>query len=649
MAFGQYFDHGLDFLPKGGAGQVVIDGVDIPGPVASNFTDLTRGSLAEPLASADDIPQHINKTSAYVDQNQVYGSNMIVGQLLRESDGNHGYGSRILMGADDPSASGFELMSTLRELLDHHREAGTLFTGPGLPTGGITIDGYYPTLWNSATNNYDAATVRALAGNFMGSSHALLLDTNPVINLLDHYVGGDGRTNENVTLTSMHTIWARNHNFHIDTLLDAGFAGTTEELFQAAKMVNEAEYQRVVFTEFADALIGGIQGVGDHGFEAYNAEATAGISHEFAAAVYRIGHSLIGDTITVKGDDGQNYSVNLFDAFLNPSNDVFTPEQLIQLQAMGYDPQPGYEQLGTGAILAGIVEQPAEEVDFNIVDAVRNDLVRIRADLFAFNVARGRDVGLGTLNQVKASLQNSTDPYVKFAVGFLSANGGSVNPYSSWQDFQTRNGLTDIVIAQFMAAYPDLVLRADQINAFKAINGDIVAVQAPASSRASTGSISGSAALPKRISTAAWPARLSGQSCMNNSTVCRRPIASTTRSASTTSISTKTSSTDRNSPTSSNATPVSPVFRRIYSRPISKTARTMRTTMTIRITMMRMTAPSTTTTTTTMRTTAAASMTMRTTPTKNPTTRRMMIRTTTMTAMMMGTWSRRPPRSQPRH
>ena len=477
MAFGQYFDHGLDFLPKGGAGQVVIDGVDIPGPVASNFTDLTRGSLAEPLASADDIPQHINKTSAYVDQNQVYGSNMIVGQLLRESDGNHGYGSRILMGADDPSASGFELMSTLRELLDHHREAGTLFTGPGLPTGGITIDGYYPTLWNSATNNYDAATVRALAGNFMGSSHALLLDTNPVINLLDHYVGGDGRTNENVTLTSMHTIWARNHNFHIDTLLDAGFAGTTEELFQAAKMVNEAEYQRVVFTEFADALIGGIQGVGDHGFEAYNAEATAGISHEFAAAVYRIGHSLIGDTITVKGDDGQNYSVNLFDAFLNPSNDVFTPEQLIQLQAMGYDPQPGYEQLGTGAILAGIVEQPAEEVDFNIVDAVRNDLVRIRADLFAFNVARGRDVGLGTLNQVKASLQNSTDPYVKFAVGFLSANGGSVNPYSSWQDFQTRNGLTDIVIAQFMAAYPDLVLRADQINAFKAINGDIVAVQ----------------------------------------------------------------------------------------------------------------------------------------------------------------------------
>ncbi|MDH4440131.1 MAG: peroxidase family protein [Rhizobium sp.] len=476
MAFGQYFDHGLDFLPKGGAGKVIIDGADIPGPTAANFTDLTRGSLADPLESATDVPEHTNKVSPYVDQNQVYGSNASVGQFLRESDGNGGVGSHILMGPEDPSAPGFHLMSTLRELLDHHRMAGTVFEGPGLNAGKTLLE-YYPTLWTQA-GGYNMTVVRELAGDFMGSSHALLLDANPIISPLDHYIGGDGRANENFTLTSMHTIWARNHNFHVDKLADAGFEGTPEELFQAAKMVNEAEYQRVVFTEFADALIGGIQGNGSHGFEAYNDQASASISHEFAAAVYRIGHSLIGDTITVKGEDGQNYSVNLFDAFLNPTNDVFTPEQLVQLQQMGYDPQPGYEQLGTGAILSGIVEQPAEDVDFNVVDAVRNDLVRIRADLFAFNVARGRDVGLGTLNQVKADLQASTDPYIKFAVEFLEENGGSMNPYSSWQDFQQRNGLTDTVLAQFIAAYPDLVLQAGQIDAFKAINGNIVAVQA---------------------------------------------------------------------------------------------------------------------------------------------------------------------------
>jgi Ca2+-binding RTX toxin-like protein len=475
MAFGQYFDHGLDFLPKGGAGKVIIDGADIPGPTAANFTDLTRGSLASPLQSASNTPQHINKTSPFVDQNQVYGSNIIVGQFLRESDGNKGVGSHILMGPEDPSAPGFQLMSTLRELLDHHRAAGTVFEGPGLGTGKTLME-YYPTLWTEA-GGYNMTVVRQLAGDFMGSTHALLLDANPVISPLDHYIGGDGRANENFTLTSMHTIWARNHNFHVEKLQAAGFEGTPEELFQAAKMVNEAEYQRVVFTEFADALIGGIQGNGSHGFEGYNDTADAGISHEFAAAVYRIGHSLIGDTITVKGPDGQNVSVNLFDAFLNPTNDVFTESELAALRARGYDPKPGYEQLGTGAILAGIVEQPAEDVDFNVVDAVRNDLVRIRADLFAFNVARGRDVGLGTLNQVKADLKASTDPYIKFAVEFLEANGGSMNPYSSWQDFQQRNGISNVVLAQFMAAYPDLVLQADQIAAFKAINGNIVAVQ----------------------------------------------------------------------------------------------------------------------------------------------------------------------------
>ncbi|MBC2775052.1 calcium-binding protein [Rhizobium sp. AQ_MP] len=475
MAFGQYFDHGLDFLPKGGAGKVIIDGADIPGPTAANFTDLTRGSLASQLQSASDTPEHLNKTSPYVDQNQVYGSNAIVGQFLRESDGAGGVGSRILMGPEDPSAPGFQLMSTLRELLDHHRGAQTVFEGLGLGAGKTLME-YYPTLWTQA-GGYNMTVVRELAGNFMGSSHALLLDANPMISPLDHYIGGDGRANENFTLTSMHTIWARNHNFHVDKLQAAGFEGTPEELFQAAKMVNEAEYQRVVFTEFADALIGGIQGNGSHGFEAYNDQATASISHEFAAAVYRIGHSLIGDTITVKGANGQNVSVNLFDAFLNPTNDVFTESELAALRARGYDPKPGYEQLGTGAILSGIVEQPAEDVDFNVVNAVRNDLVRIRADLFAFNVARGRDVGLGTLNQVKADLKASTDPYIKFAVEFLEANGGSMNPYSSWQDFQQRNGLSDVVLAQFIAAYPDLVLQADQIAAFKAINGNIVTVQ----------------------------------------------------------------------------------------------------------------------------------------------------------------------------
>ncbi|MGL5011383.1 MAG: peroxidase family protein, partial [Paracoccaceae bacterium] len=414
------------------------------------------------------IPQHINKTSPFVDQNQTYGSNALVGQFLRESDGEQGVGMRMLGGEPDPSAPEFDLLPTLRDLIMHHWDADTVFVDPSLPGGAVSFRTYFDGLVDPGTGAINAAMVSAMSGNFMGSGHALLLDANPYINLLDHRVAGDGRANENFALTSIHTVWARNHNFHVENLLANGFEGTQEEVFQAAKMLNESEYQRVVFTEFSDMLIGGIRGTGDHGWGGYNPDADASISYEFASAVYRVGHSLIGQTLTVIGADGQPQDVPLFDAFLNPTND---PAAFTAPLPPGYVPQPGYAQHGVSAIVAGTARQEAEEIDFNIVDAVRNDLVRINADLFAFNVARGWDVGIGTLNQVRAMLKASTDPYVMEAVGFA----GNLDPYTSWADFQTRNNLSNAVIAQFIEAYPDLVLTdpAD-IAAFAAANPDIV-------------------------------------------------------------------------------------------------------------------------------------------------------------------------------
>ncbi|MFJ5368685.1 peroxidase family protein, partial [Bosea sp. CER48] len=482
MAFGQYFDHGLDFIPKNAVnGTVQIGAPGIGQPGQGNPADLTRGEV---FAIDDEgVPQHLNKTSTFVDQNQAYGSHSLIGQFLRQGDGEGGLTSYLLKGAPDPSNPSFSLLPTLREAIQHHWDNNTVFTDPSLPGGQIAFRTYYSNypVSETATGNligpdgaFDPQVYGKLANNFMGSGQPLLLDTNPFISLLDHYVAGDGRANENFTLTSMHTIWARNHNFHVDNLLASGFTGTEQELFEAAKVLNEAEYQRVVFTEFADALIGGIRGDGDHGNNGYNPDADPGISHEFAAAVYRVGHSLIGQTITVMDANGQPKQVALFDAFLNPSNDadVFTMP-LSQLAQYGYVPQPGYEQYGINPILEGIATQPAEQVDFNIVDAVRNDLVRIQADLFSFNVARGRDVGLGTLNQIRKDLAASQNSYVAEAVGYA----GNMSAYASWEDFQARNGLSDTVIAQFKQAYPDLVLDTpEKLAAFVAANPDIALV-----------------------------------------------------------------------------------------------------------------------------------------------------------------------------
>ena len=481
-AFGQYFDHGLDFLPKGGSGTVFIDGEDVGrGQGTPNFADLTRGSVDS--FDGDGIPQHLNQTSPFVDQNQAYGSNELVGIFLRESDGNGGAGARLLTGGADPSNPDFSLLPTLRELILHHWDNDTFFVDPATGLPGQTFREYFTDLPYAEDPDNPGEFLRAtlvsetgeihqelaefLNSDFMGSGFILVGDANPFINILDHYVAGDLRANENVALTSIHTVWARNHNYHVDNLEKQGFDGTPEELFQAAKIINEAEYQRVVFDEFADALIGGIKGSGEHGFDDYNPDVDARISHEFAAAVYRVGHSLISDTVRILDGSGNVQDVPLVDVFLNPTNDndAFTGPL-----PPGYVPQPGFEQLGVNGIIDGNVGQPAEEVDFNIVDAVRNDLVRVRADLFAFNVARGRDVGLGTLNQVRADLLASDDPYVKEAV---DRSGEDLSPYKSWQDFQVRNGLSAAVIAQFIAAYPDLTLAADEIAAFQEINPGI--------------------------------------------------------------------------------------------------------------------------------------------------------------------------------
>ncbi|MHC8309521.1 peroxidase family protein [Pseudomonas sp. GT1P32] len=80
--FGQFFDHGLDLVTKGGSGTVFIplqpdDPLYVPGGNA-NFMVLTRATNQPGadgiLGTADDIHEHSNTTTPFVDQNQTYSS-----------------------------------------------------------------------------------------------------------------------------------------------------------------------------------------------------------------------------------------------------------------------------------------------------------------------------------------------------------------------------------------------------------------------------------------------------------------------------------------------------------------------------------------------------------------------------------------------
>ncbi|MBZ9793818.1 heme peroxidase, partial [Rhizobium sp. 3T7] len=103
--FGQFFDHGLDLVTKGGSGTVFIplqpdDPLFVPGS-PTNFMVLTRATNQPGpdgvLGTADDIHEHTNTTTPFVDQNQTYSSHPSHQVFLRAYQ---------LNAAGDPVATG---------------------------------------------------------------------------------------------------------------------------------------------------------------------------------------------------------------------------------------------------------------------------------------------------------------------------------------------------------------------------------------------------------------------------------------------------------------------------------------------------------------------------------------------------------------
>ena len=84
------------------------------------------------------------------------------------------------------------------------------------------------------------------------------------------FYAGDNRVNQQGALISTQTTWAKEHNYQVDQLTPLANAQgwTQDELFEAARAINEAEFQHVVYDEYvpkligsqADVLLDGVQG-----------------------------------------------------------------------------------------------------------------------------------------------------------------------------------------------------------------------------------------------------------------------------------------------------------------------------------------------------------------------------------------------------
>src|SRR5437588_362595 len=90
--FGQFFDHGMDLVNKGGNGNVIMPlKADDPLFVAgspNNFMVMTRATLQPApdtiLGTAQEIQETVNQTAPWVDQNQTYTSHPSHQVFLRQ-------------------------------------------------------------------------------------------------------------------------------------------------------------------------------------------------------------------------------------------------------------------------------------------------------------------------------------------------------------------------------------------------------------------------------------------------------------------------------------------------------------------------------------------------------------------------------------
>ncbi|XP_076046647.1 salivary peroxidase/catechol oxidase-like isoform X2 [Oratosquilla oratoria] len=208
------------------------------------------------------------------------------------------------------------------------------------------------------------------------------------------FQSGDSRVNEQIMLTVMHTIWAREHNSMALTLKDLNPEWNDERLFQEARRIIVAQIQHITYHEYIPSVLGPtltkakrlspLEG-SKHLLLSYDPSINAGISNEFAAAAFRFGHSMIQGLVQKIDQEGKNVAFQ-------------------QLKKTLFNPFPLYDIGVMGDYARGSIAQMSCAVDTYFSAQVTHRLFQARGakyglDLVAINIQRGRDHGIPPYNR----------------------------------------------------------------------------------------------------------------------------------------------------------------------------------------------------------------------------------------------------------
>jgi Ca2+-binding RTX toxin-like protein len=541
--FGQFFDHGLDLVGKSATDVVKIP-LAVSDPLYSTCVNLTnRGCVTEidmsrTVLGSDSATAGSNVTTPWVDQNQTYTSHPSHQVFLREykcaSELSNSINPNLQCSSSNPPVATGKLLDgaiagnianwaevkkqALNKLgielvdMDIHDvpllltdEYGRfLRSASGFPQVVQSISGSTATV--AVGDPLSPATARLGTGHaflndiahFAAPAIGLLPDTDTQVNnypgsgkydneLLDaHFITGDGRGNENIGLTAVHTIFHAEHNrlwtdiqnvINDATTTTSGLSAAAladfksawrlssitsanpdpewngERLFQASRFITEMEYQHLVFGEFARKVQPLIKP-----FVAYDPTIRPDITAEFAHAVYRYGHSQLNETVDRTSSSGTDLSVPLLYAFLNPTE--FNQPHTYPGASVNGTSMTGAQ--AAGSIVRGMSMQTGNEIDEFVTGALRNSLLGLPLDLATLNIARGRDSGIQTLNNFRRTLKTQT--------GITS-----LTPYGSWVEFGQSLRHPESLV-NFIAAYGNTAGSLTFLNGATADANDTVTV-----------------------------------------------------------------------------------------------------------------------------------------------------------------------------
>ncbi|MEM9436528.1 MAG: peroxidase family protein [Pseudomonadota bacterium] len=205
------------------------------------------------------------------------------------------------------------------------------------------------------------------------------------------FLAGDIRASENPNLLSLHTLFAREHNYWAERLAEEHPDWTDQDLFEVARSIVEYELQAITYDEWLPHLLG--NAVPED--IPYDPDVDGQVSLEFSTAAFRFGHTMVSGHMPRLNEDGSIFGeghLELLDTFFNP--------------------EPVKEG-GIDGLLRGQAALHAQELDTKVIDDLNFFLATADGlsgfSLPALNLVRGADHGMGSYLDVRAQLLGDID------------------------------------------------------------------------------------------------------------------------------------------------------------------------------------------------------------------------------------------------